>query len=290
MSISPFEPDERPLPWRSSSASQSDKTTPKADPLTLSQALTITAGMAGLIGLLSGVAMRFSLANSSNARFLSPLQTFPALSNWSPQLPQSPGRSESLSGEALSGEAPRERWESELDEAYRDSADAQLERSEPTDPAAYDFISVDSFDEFADRKEGTADVDGPDPWETLRRGPSLSDPDADVAPFDGPAIAADESGETFDNEALDPVLETEWEAEEDYFGSEPFTDFSGSDFSGSDFGETRFGDGDVQDGDVQDGDVQDGDVQDDDANPKEIDAAIAPDLIDADRIDTDDNL
>ncbi|MEL7511380.1 MAG: hypothetical protein AAGM27_04410 [Cyanobacteria bacterium J06554_3] len=280
MSISPFEPDERPLPWRSSSPSQSDKTTPKADPLTLSQALTITAGMAGLIGLLSGVAMRFSLANSSNARFLSPLQTFPALSNWSPQLPQSPGRSEALSGEALSGEAPRERWESELDEAYRDSADAQLELSEPTDPAAYDFISVDSFDEFADRKEGTADVDGPDPWETLRRGPSLSDPDADVAPFDGPAIAADEAGETFDNGALDPALETEWEAEEDYFGSEPFTDFSGSDFSGSDFGETRF----------VDGDVQDDDMQDDDANPKEIDAAIAPDLIDADRIDTDDNL
>lgn len=269
MSISPFEPDERPLPWRASSTNSSDKTTPKADPLTLAQALTITAGMAGLIGLLSGVAMRFSLANSSNARFLSPLQTFPALSNWSPQLSQSPGRSE-----ALSDDAPQESWESESNETDRDSADGQLELSETTDPAAFDFISVDSFDEFADRKEGAAAVELPDPWETLRRGPSLSEPDTDVAPFDEPTIAADEAGETF------PVFETEWEAEEDYFGSEPFTDFSESDFSESNFGESDFGETRFDDGDVQD----------DDANPKEMDSAIAPDLIDAERSDTDDNL
>ena len=50
-------------------------------PLTFSQALTITAGMAGLVGLLSGVLIRFSLSNSSTARFLSPLQTFPELSD-----------------------------------------------------------------------------------------------------------------------------------------------------------------------------------------------------------------
>lgn len=268
MSISPFEPDERPLPWRASSPNPLHKTMPKADPLTLFQALTITAGMAGLIGLLSGVAMRFSLANSSNARFLSPLQTFPALSNWSPQLPQEPGRSETLSGDSF-----KESWESETDEIDRDSFDRQLETPEP---AASDFISVDSFDEFADRKEGTAAIDLPDPWETLRRGPSLSESGADdIVPFDEPAIAADEASEAFD-----PVLESEWEAEDDYFGSEPFTDFGESDFSESNFSESNFGETRSHDGDVQA----------DDVNPKEIDSAIAPDLIDSDRIDADDDL
>ncbi len=58
------------------------------DRLTLSQALLITAGLAGLVGLFSGALIRFSLSNSDNARFLSPSQTFPALSNWAPELPQ----------------------------------------------------------------------------------------------------------------------------------------------------------------------------------------------------------
>lgn len=62
---------------------------PKNAPLRLSQALLITAGLAGLVGLFSGIIIRFSLSHSSssNARFLSPLQTFPELPNWTPDLP-----------------------------------------------------------------------------------------------------------------------------------------------------------------------------------------------------------
>ena len=58
------------------------------EPLTLSQAFIITAGLAGLIGLCGGVIIRFSLATSHNARFLSPLQTFPTLSNWTSEASQ----------------------------------------------------------------------------------------------------------------------------------------------------------------------------------------------------------
>ncbi|EDX87666.1 hypothetical protein S7335_5376 [Synechococcus sp. PCC 7335] len=57
-------------------------------PLSLSQALTITAGMAGLIGLVSGAVIRFLLTSSPDASFLSPIQTFPTSSNWSTTLPE----------------------------------------------------------------------------------------------------------------------------------------------------------------------------------------------------------
>jgi len=79
MSISPLKPS-------ANQANRSNRS--KSDRLTLSQALLITAGLAGLVGLFSGALIRFSLSNSDNARFLSPLQTFPALSSWAPELPQ----------------------------------------------------------------------------------------------------------------------------------------------------------------------------------------------------------
>ena len=76
MSLSPFK-----------STSQLSSQHPKT-PLSLPQALLITAGLAGLVGLSGGVIIRFSLSHSSNARFLSPLQTFPALPSWTLDSPE----------------------------------------------------------------------------------------------------------------------------------------------------------------------------------------------------------
>jgi hypothetical protein len=61
---------------------------PQDNRLNLAQSLLITAGLAGLTGLLMGAVVRFSLSQSSNTRFLSPLQTFPELADWAPELPQ----------------------------------------------------------------------------------------------------------------------------------------------------------------------------------------------------------
>ncbi len=69
-----------------------------SDRLSRSQALLITAGLAGFIGLFSGLIMRFSLSNSPTARFLSPLQTFPDLADWAPELPQGTADSHYLPG------------------------------------------------------------------------------------------------------------------------------------------------------------------------------------------------
>jgi hypothetical protein len=71
---------------------------PKSDRLSRSQALLITAGLAGFIGLSSGIIMRFSLSSSSSVRFLSPLQTFPDLPDWTPELPQGTADSHYLPG------------------------------------------------------------------------------------------------------------------------------------------------------------------------------------------------
>lgn len=89
MSLSPFKSDVSQLSTR-----------PKNAPLSLSQALLITAGLAGLVGISSGIIIRFSLSHSSNTRFLSPLQTFPALSNWAPELPQGTASNHYLPGGA----------------------------------------------------------------------------------------------------------------------------------------------------------------------------------------------
>ncbi len=88
MSLSPF----------NSNAEQAPSTQSKDERLSVSQALLITAGLAGLVGLFIGGLIRFSLANSSNVRFLSPLQTFPALSTWAPELPQGTADSHYLPG------------------------------------------------------------------------------------------------------------------------------------------------------------------------------------------------
>ncbi|MEO0770302.1 MAG: hypothetical protein AAFY72_12865 [Cyanobacteria bacterium J06649_4] len=204
MSISPFKPEDRPLKqWKSSAAQSSLAGESKEQALTLSQALTITAGMAGLIGLISGIVIRFSLANStdSEARFLSPLQTFPELSDWTPQLPQ-----ETADSHYLPGGTRRDSWESES------SADAGT----ATQPFQEE-VDITNFDAFADRTEDAQSFQdlssqGVDPYERLREGPQLRGED----PTEG-EIGIDANGEydAWDSELEDESTTDTW-AEDDW--------------------------------------------------------------------------
>ncbi|KPQ32493.1 MAG: hypothetical protein HLUCCA11_21395 [Phormidesmis priestleyi Ana] len=83
-------------PFKSGTANQAHHAASNREPLNLFQALLITAGLAGLVGLCSGAIIRFSLSQSSEARFLSPLQTFPALPDWTSELPQGTADSQYL--------------------------------------------------------------------------------------------------------------------------------------------------------------------------------------------------
>ncbi len=162
MSISPYGSDQRSR----SRQKLVKKNKPNNQPLTLSQALTITAGMAGLVGLVSGVVIRFSLAHSSNARFLSPLQTFPAQSSWTTN-------SNEPSSESLNPQADTNNFT-----PVQGSAD-----------------SPGSFDDFADRSQRSSQS-LQDSLEKLRSGPllrgaggfNLNDADSTIPEIEDPAF------------------------------------------------------------------------------------------------------
>jgi len=182
MAISPFNFGNR------TDSSELKPESTDSDRLTLSQALTITAGLAGLVGLCSGAVVRFAISNSSNARFLSPLQTFPALSNWTPELPQNgadnrdlPEGTSSTSQGAVSQEFERRSWTE--DDTYERSA--QLESTEEPwvekpwveetelQQTIEEPANISTFDTFADRSEAsTQETDSP--WQRLEKGPSLN--------------------------------------------------------------------------------------------------------------------
>ena len=154
---------------------------PEDDRLTLSQALIITAGLAGLLGLCGGAAIRFSLANASNTRLLSPLQTFPELSNWTSTPAQntvdpqaSLERTEADGSNRPSEEAIRMPAFDAM-EPLRESSDDQTLRIR--DQAGgenglreTEAVDITTFDAFAARDE--TPMPPPDPLEILRRGPS----------------------------------------------------------------------------------------------------------------------
>lgn len=230
MSISPFQPDDRPLQnWQSAKNLQKDDAK-KSGPMTLSEALTITAGLAGLIGLLSGVVMRFSLSNSSNARFLSPLQTFPALSDWAPELPQ-----ETADSHYLPAGTQRDTWEGSSDVLL--PSEANPSRRVDFGDADFGDANFDgsNFDTFANRGEDGRSYNESDPWEILRNGPRLSETEA--APFsepDDPAEFEDDYVAPYTEDAYidDPYAEQyeepyEERGYENYFDertAEPFID------------------------------------------------------------------
>lgn len=179
MSISPFDSlDSKSL--RSAQASASRERV-AAETISLSQALIITAGMAGLIGLFSGVIIRFSLANSPNARFLSPLQTFPALSNWTPESLQDTAsdgpdfgdaaRRSAAQDEQAEAEAIRTFESSEppdyLPESLEDSTDELFTPANDINP-----VDVTTFDTFADRASPSRRSES-GRWEALEAGPKF---------------------------------------------------------------------------------------------------------------------
>ena len=155
-----------------------------SEPLTLSQALLITAGCAGLIGLCGGAFLRFSLANSPNARFLSPLQTFPALTNWTPELPQKtadshylPGGGSEYSEEGSSVSSKTSRADSTI-LTFESAAPVDSRKGSPIGDSLNTEIAVDSepadtttFDTFAARENGRQRTVAP--LDLLKKGPDL---------------------------------------------------------------------------------------------------------------------
>lgn len=174
MSLSPSQRDAHKRSKRSKRSKPAD-----AEPLTLSQALLITAGMAGLVGLCSGALLRFSIANSADARFLSPLQTFPALSDWTSELPEETADRDPSGGR-------RESRESYSEDFQTDSTILTFEPAEPVEESASKPISesldtsvdadseptdVSTFDTFADRSKGRRRTTAP--LDLLEKGPDL---------------------------------------------------------------------------------------------------------------------
>ncbi len=165
-------------------------------PLTFSQALTITAGMAGLIGLLSGGFIRFSLAHSPTTRALSPLQTFPSLPNGSSQPLLEPSEASSTPLTSPLGPTPVEdwqtssepAWESNVDDADSFRSESFTDLSATTEPvwesselASNELVggikdAAPDFDTFADRSEGRARSVDVDPLKALSNGPLLRQP------------------------------------------------------------------------------------------------------------------
>lgn len=155
-----------------------------SEPLTLPQALLLTAGFAGLVGLCGGAVLRFSLAKSPDAHFLSPLQTFPALSNWTPGLPQKTADSHYLPGGGSEYEEGSDRAASETTPAdttiltFEPAAPINSNQSSPIGDSLNTEITVDSkptdtatFDAFAARENGRQRTAAP--LDLLKKGPDL---------------------------------------------------------------------------------------------------------------------
>lgn len=213
-------------------------------PLTLSQALTITAGLAGLIGLLSGGVMRFSLARSSNARFLSPLQTFPTLSDWSSEtnataveVPegvndwknndwennerdswkrntdlnwQTGGDFDEFSSESFTEFPSSGERAPEVNVRVEPFSGIEQERfGEASDESfAPELFAPSNFDDFADRQEGRLRTGDQDPLKSLSEGPLLRQTELS---WPGEGNVAGDDDNFLDEERLsDSLLETEF--------------------------------------------------------------------------------
>ena len=259
-------------------------------PLTFSQAITITAGMAGLVGLLSGVLVRFSLANSSNARFLSPLQTFPELSDWSsdstPDVADAQTRFPERSPEGILEESSPDLWQSpdELDwntdtrdfdtfssESFTDAqstTELTIEDGEgqeipfiesegaPTSGRAVAETDTQNFDTFANRVEGQRQVESIDPFKALSRGPLLRKSTLEPLPGESGLSESDFRDRGADAEGVSSPYESTSQApslsneEYDNIEYEPFSNDVETELPG-----------DYESGDYEAGDYEAGDYE-----------------------------
>jgi hypothetical protein len=163
---------------------------PKSDRLSRSQALLITAGLAGFIGLSSGIIMRFSLSNSSSARFLSPLQTFPDLPDWAPELPQGTADSHYLPGGGFTetGASGSAAFDSSVPRSQSFDADETAEPS-PTDDvySEAESYSPDTSSDSGYSQETTQDSYGEEPpAEEVPVEESYAEPYPEQAPVEEP--------------------------------------------------------------------------------------------------------
>lgn len=138
-------------------------------PLTLSQALTITAGLAGLVGLLSGVFLRFSIVNSPNSARFSPLQTFPTLANGPPE-PSADGHDTQRLDRTNS--ATLDPQGTQPIPTFEAIAPAESEETAQIVEGSSDITDLSTFDAFAARDQSRNGSAG-DPLEALSKGPSF---------------------------------------------------------------------------------------------------------------------
>ncbi len=193
MSLSPFKSSARQLSTR-----------PKSAPLSLLQALLITAGLAGLVGLSSGIIIRFSLSHSPNARFLSPLQTFPALPNWTPELPQGTADSHYMPGgsDTTADGAEIEGIGTQSDHSYPEpgssdttTSDAFAEQNQNSDPYTAPFAEEEASTYSEEPYVEEPYVEEPYPEEPYVEEPYPED-DYYYYPENYPAVEAPADGES----------------------------------------------------------------------------------------------
>jgi hypothetical protein len=201
MSTSPLNPNGSQPNGSQSNGSQSNgqPNKPSRDRLKRSQALLITAGLAGLVGLCGGIMMRFSLSNSSSARFLSPLQTFPDLANWTPELPQGTADAHYLPG----GGPPEADAYEGLDAADSDRAADIRETVEPEPTYASEEESADTG--YSREPE----LDQPSVAEPYPEEPVLEEPYAEPYPED--PVPEEPYAEPYPE---DPVPENDYSSED----------------------------------------------------------------------------
>lgn len=236
------------------------KPVPANRPLTISQALIVTAGIAGLLGLCGGAILRFAFAHSPDTRFLSPLQTFPALSDWDSELSEETANARDESGDGYAGKTPDVGANSAYSEGAQSRSTILTSEPAPIDSSKRSSISessdtqidqgsepteVNSFDTFAARgkkRQRTAA-----PLDLLEQGPDLSGTrsgtrsntrnDVDSSAFDRSPQGSFGQGDAYNENPSGDIYDDSERYADELYQADPYSygdDSYGSDNYGSD--------------------------------------------------------